>query len=58
MWVIFLLQVNEKKLKEEECVHQAYYLGFQLNQGRIILEGRHRKQDDFWNTRNLNWWEV
>lgn len=58
MWVIFLLQVNEKKLEEEECVYQAYYLGTQLNQRRIILEGWHRMQDDFWNTRNLNRLEV
>lgn len=58
MWVIFLLQVNEKKLKEEECVYKAYYLGTQLKQRSIIPEGRHRMQDDFWSTRNLNWWEV
>lgn len=47
MWVIFLLQVNEKKLKEEECVYKAYYLGTQLKQRSIIPEGGHRMQDDF-----------
>lgn len=47
MWVIFLLQVNEKKAKGRRVCVPGILPGTQLNQRRIILEGRHRMQDDF-----------